>query len=43
MTRARWLGTVSALISGLTTAPAWAQGNFEIHVFGPLPTPEPTR
>src|SRR5207302_2415505 len=34
MTRARWLGTVSALISGLTTAPAWAQGNFEIQGYG---------
>ena len=34
MTLARWLGAVSALISGLTTAPAWAQGNFEIQVYG---------
>jgi hypothetical protein len=30
----RWLGAVSALVAGLTTAPAWAQGNFEIHKFG---------
>ena len=43
MTRARWLGTVSALISGLTTAPAWAQGNFEIQVYGSeLTTPGQT-
>ena len=34
MTLARWLAAVSALISGLTTAPAWGQGNFEIQVYG---------
>ena len=34
MTLARWLGTVGALVAGLTTAPAWAQGNFEIQVYG---------
>ena len=34
MTLARWLGTASALISSLATAPAWAQGNFEIQVYG---------
>jgi len=34
MTLTRWFAAVSALISGLTAAPAWAQGNFEIQVYG---------
>ena len=34
VTPGRWLGVVSALVAGLTTAPAWAQGNFEIQVYG---------
>jgi hypothetical protein len=34
MTWARWFGAVSALLAGLAAAPAWAQGNFEIQVYG---------
>src|SRR5215470_16408547 len=34
MTLTGWFATVSALISGLAAAPAWAQGNFEIQVYG---------
>ena len=34
VTPGRWLGVVSALVAGLTAAPAWAQGNFEIQVYG---------
>ena len=34
MTLTRRFAAVSALISGLMAAPAWAQGNFEIQVYG---------
>ena len=34
MALTRRFAVVSALISGLTAAPAWAQGNFEIQVYG---------
>jgi hypothetical protein len=34
MTLTRWLGPVIAVMLGLTPAPAWAQGNFEIQVYG---------
>ena len=34
MTLARWVRAVSMLLAWLMTAPAWAQGNFEIQVYG---------
>src|SRR5215472_6868631 len=32
--RMRRLGALGALLGGLSSAPAWAQGNFEIQVYG---------
>lgn len=34
MSLARPLGKIVALLIGVTAAPAWAQGNFEIQVYG---------
>jgi hypothetical protein len=34
MTLTRWLSPVIAVMLGLAPAPAWAQGNFEIQVYG---------